>query len=333
MTIKKLALTAATMAAMTAAAVPAYAQEQAANPSTQQYGAAPQGQQVAPQQHAPQSQAVSLTGVIERLPSDGGPAPYGITDEATGERYILDAGEGADYGLYEGHRVSVEGIPRTDPNTGFDFLQVAVIRPLDGPLGNGEITATFELATECEPPAGTQFFAGASQQTAALSDPDGDGTYTGSLTLPEGFYDLGAFPVPVAILAGSPEVPNQQTIEVFGEVVLEDGDHFSASTSFCDGGTGNGGSGTDDGNGSAVVSGGGNNAGKGGVASGVDVDGSGSVDASDGEKAAEISASAPEGGASPAAKVLPSTGGVLPIAGVAGLLIVAAGLLVRRIFR
>ena len=291
---------------------------------------------------------VKLTGMIESEPASGGPPVFSITDEATGERYVLDAGEGADYSLYEGRRVSVEGIPRTDPNTGFNFLQVAVIRPLDGPLGNDTITATFKLAVECEPPAGTTFFAGASQQTAGLTDPDGDGLYTGSLTLPEGFYDLGAFPVPVDILAGTPEVPNQQTIKSFGEMVLEDGDAFSASVSYCDGGT----EPVDpapvdpvdpapvvepapgvDGGGNAVVSGGGNNAGKGGASSGVDVDGNGSMDASDGEKAAEISASAPEGSASSAARVLPATGGVLPIAGLAGLLIVAAGLSVRRISR
>ena len=52
--------------------------------------------------------------------------------------------------------------------------------------------------------------------------------------------------------------------------------------------------------------------------------GSGSVDASEG---------AGQGGASPVASVLPATGGVLPIAGAAGLVILAAGLLFRRIPR
>ena len=187
------------------------------------------------------SEPVKLTGMIQSLPGSGGPPVFSITDEASGERYILDAGEGANYSIYEGRRVSVEGIPRTDPNTGFNFLQVAVIRPLDGPLGNDTITITFELDVECEPPAGTIFFAGASQQAVGLDDPDSDGTYTGTLILPAGFYDLGAFPVPVAILSGTPEDP-QQTIKEFGEVVLEDGDNFSANVSFCDDGSSNNGS-------------------------------------------------------------------------------------------
>ena len=51
------------------------------------------------------------------------------------------------------------------------------------------------------------------------------------MTLPEGFYDLGAFPVPVAIIAGTTEDPTHE-IEYFGEVVLEDGDVFSAFVSY-----------------------------------------------------------------------------------------------------
>ena len=62
----------------------------------------------------------------------------------------------------------------------------------------------------------------------------------------------------------------------------------------------------------AGVSGDTNNANKGGNGS-VDTSGGGAV----------------RSGASSAAKVLPSTGGVLPIAGLAGLVIVGAGLVVR----
>ena len=56
----------------------------------------------------------------------------------------------------------------------------------------------------------------------------------------------------------------------------------------------------------------------------LDAGGSGSVVASGG---------AGQGGASPVASVLPATGGALPIAGAAGLLIVAAGLPARRLLR
>lgn len=196
-----------------------------------------------------------------------------------------------------GQRVTVEGTrsPGINPLN----LDVTSVVPAGEPGDGGEITATFELAVECEPPVGTTFFAGASQQTAGLYDPDGDGTYTGSLTLPEGFYDPGAFEVPVAILVGSPEVPNQQTIKYFGEMVLEDGDAFSASVSFCDDGTG----GTD-----------------GGVVSG---------DTNDDKSGGSVF----EQGSAPSAKVLPATGGILPIAAAAGTLLLVGGLVARRIFR
>lgn len=80
---------------------------------------------------------------------------------------------------------------------------------------------------------------------------------------------------------------------------------------------------------------------------GIDVNEDGAVDEADGELAVQVSDSAEdadsgqgslpaavsEGVVYSAAKVLPSTGGVLPIAGLAGLLIVAGGLMVRRIAR
>ena len=72
----------------------------------------------------------------------------------------------------------------------------------------------------------------------------------------------------------------------------------------------------------AVVSGDTNNANGSGRVSRVGAGGNGSVDASGG--------GAVRGSASSATKVLPATGGVLPIAGLAGLVIVGAGLVVRR---
>ena len=225
------------------------------------------------------------------------------------------------------------------------------------------ITATFELAVEGEPPAGTTFFGGASQQTVGLGDPDGDGTYTGSLTLPEGFYDLGPFPVPVAILTGTPEDP-ERVIQDFGAVVLEDGDVFSADVSYagteppappdpeeptdeclalspnpeeCEGYVAPVGSGGGSGSGgSAVVSGGSSNADKGGgvaPAPGVDLDEAGTIDDADGAVAAEVSASAGSSAAASITKVLPATGGILPIAGAAGTRLIVGGLLARRILR
>ena len=208
----------------------------------------------------PGPRIVTATGVLGEPYTPGqDPTPvYDLADEATGTTYTLfDVGAGLE--PYVGQRVTVEGTR----SPGINPLSLDVTSVAAAGVGSQEITATFELAVECEPHAGTRFFAGASQQTTGLYDPDGNGTYTGSLTLPESFYDLGAFPVPVAILSGSPEVPNQQTVKYFGEMVLEDGDHFSAGVSFCDDGTG-GGSGNGTANGNPVVSGDTSNAHKGG---------------------------------------------------------------------
>jgi uncharacterized membrane protein YgcG len=162
-------------------------------------------------------------------------------------------------------------------------------------VGNDTISASFELAVECEPPAGTTFYGLIGQDPVQLTDPDEDGTYDGSLTLSA---DFGTFPIPVWIIAGDLAYP-QQTIKSFDKVVLNDGDNFSASTSFCDG------------DGGSDNSGGSGNSGS----------GSGS------------SSSAGSGSSSGGAKTLPATGGALPIVGLLGVMLVGSGLLVRRIAR
>ena len=174
---------------------------------------------------------VSATGYLSPVsPPDA--YSHLLNDEATGRQYLVKSGS-VDLSAYDdGQKVTVYGAVVA----GEGAEPVLEVTSVEEAAETGEpgqsATLSFELAVEGEPPAGTAFFAGASQQVAALEDPDGDGTYEGALTLPEGFYDLGPFPVPVAILAGTPEVPNEQTIEYFGEVVLEDGDHFSADYSF-----------------------------------------------------------------------------------------------------
>lgn len=208
----------------------------------------------------------SATGVLRAgLPADvGGLGTHSISDEATGELYALRSA-GADLDSYVGQQVTVYGAltPGKEGSGEEGFggsgtlpsIDVTRVEPAGGSIEGEEITATFELAVECEPPAGTTFFASASQQTVGLEDPDGDGVYEGSLTLPA---DFGTFPANVAILAGSPEDPVQE-IKYFGEVMLEDGDHFSASASFCDDGGG-----SDDGSGND----GGSNNGSGSTVSG-----------------------------------------------------------------
>ncbi|MDP9458494.1 MAG: YobA family protein [Actinomycetota bacterium] len=225
----------------------------------------------------------------------------------------------------------------------------------DGPPPGSSATFTYELAVECEPPADATFFGRTATEsfvTTLLTDPDGDGVYTGSRTVPATSAGQGGPPeplsLPVQMVQGTgtqgPDArspwsrPGEpiRVIEDFGTVVAEDRT-FSAGVSFCDGtepvdpvdpAPVDPAPGVDaDGNGSGgpVVSGDTANANKGG---------SGSVDTSGGGAAKDGTPSvAQEGGASPITSVLPATGGVLPAAGLVGLVIVAAGLLVRRISR
>ena len=252
---KRLVVLLGMLAVMLAAAVPAFAQQQG---------------------------SVTATGVLVGPVENDDPDPtpeYRLTDETTGTTYVGVSGF-VDLAPFAGQRVIIAGAPIGGADWAPPALNVTHIEPAEGPGDGGTVTATFELAVECQPPEGATFYGMVGQQPAELSDPDGDGAYTGSLTLPEDFYAPGPFPIPVWITTGTSQIPNQQTIEDFGEVVLEDGDHFSASTSFCDGGS-----------------------------------------PGDG------------GGGGGGARVLPATGGALPIAGLLGALLVGGGLLVRRIAR
>lgn len=318
--VKRLMVLLGMLALLLTTAVPVLAQEEA------QYGGA----------------EVSATGVIfDGLPADaGGFGTHSISDDATGTLYALRSA-GPDLDSYGSQQVTVygaltPGVPGSgeegiEGNGTLPSIDVTRVEPAGGPIeatpcdeflpggevnpdydptlpecasGDG-ITATFELAAECEPPAGTTFYGLVGQQPTQLTDPDGDGLYEGILTLSA---DFGTFPIPVGIIAGDPANP-QGVIEDFGEVVLEDGDVFPAGVSFCDG--------------TQPVD-------PVDPAPGVDVDGDGSVDASDGEEAARVSDSAKTAGG---ARVLPDTGGATLVLLGAGALLMFAGFLVRRAAR
>ena len=279
---KRLAVLVAMLALMLAAAAPALAQDR-------------QGGQYA-------GEETSVTGRVENLgPKEGGGSIYGIFGEEVQGYYYLE-GDVVDFGPLVGQVATAYGTLETSED-GATILNVSRVEPPDecealsetpDLCGTETIAVNFELAVECEPPAGTIFYGLAGQEPVELIDADGDGSYEGALTLPA---DFGTFEMPIWIQTGTPEVPNQHTIESFGRVVLDDADLFSASVSLCDGGPGGTGNG---------------------------FDGSGGP---------EVSGSGNEEGVPSAAKVLPSTGGILPIAGLTGLLIVAGGLLARRITR
>lgn len=216
------------MALALTAAVPAFAQEA---PSYQYEGYGPG--------------VVTATGVLGE-PYTPGPDPtpvYDLTDEATGTTYTLfDAGAGL--GPFVGQRVTIQGTrsPGIDPLS----LDVTSVVPADpGPPPGISATLTYELAVECEPPAGAEFFGFTALESLVLTpltDPDGDGVYTGSQTVPRFAPGGPEEPItisPVRIVQGPPTAtgplgPEFLIIKDFGAVVAND-TTLSASVSFCNG--------------------------------------------------------------------------------------------------
>ena len=188
----------------------------------------------------------------------------------------------------------------------------------DDPGDEETVTATFELTVECQPPAGTGFSASIGQgpvATGSLLDQDGDGVYTTSLPVEQGTKQEVLIER-LDPISDEPQAPlTASTIKNFGSIEFDEDETFSASVSFCDDGSDNGG--TDNGDDSDNNGGGSNNGGSGGS-------GSGSSGGSSGGGAL----------ASGISGLLPSTGGsiALTLLG-AGILIMGGGLLARRIFR
>ena len=254
-----------------------------------------------------------LTGVIAK--PEATTYMYGthsMTDEVGGDLYALES-EVVNLDAYVGQRVTVFGASVLEYENGQveggpPLFDVTRVEPAPGPVPGSNATITYELTVECEPPAGTEFLgftAIESLVTTPLTDPDGDGVYTGSQSVPRFAPGGPQEPIeisPVRIVQGPPTSigplgPEYRIIKDFGAVPAED-TTLSASVSFCDGGTGGGGT--------TVVSGDTNDD-KGGVSERRD---------------------AKEG-----TKVLPSTGGVLPVAATVGALLLAGGLVTRRITR
>ena len=174
-----------------------------------------------------------------------------------------------------------------------------------GPAPGTSATFDFELTVKGEPPAGARFFGVVPAEgciSVPLTDPDGDGVYTGSLDVPR--FAPGPLPppdaepvsLPVQIVqanAGAGPCNPTRVIKDFGIVPAND-DTFKARVNFKEN---RGGTTTPE-----------------GTTPGTTTPGSGS------------------GGAGEA-KVLPSTGGALPAMGIVGALLVAGGLLIRRATR
>jgi uncharacterized membrane protein YgcG len=330
---KRLLVPMAVLAAMLAASVPAFAQEQ-----------------------------TSATGVLlAGLPADVGTnGTHSITDEASGTVYAL-ASVGVGLDAYVGERVTVYGTltsgeagsdnPGPEGTGTLPSIVVAGVEPADGPPGGGPSpqnrTATFdfELTVEGMPPEGARFFGSVPAEgciSVPLTDSDGDGVFTGSLDVPRfapGPVPPDAEPVslPVQIVqADSGAGPCNPTtvIRDFGTVPADDAT-FGARANFNDNGggtttpeTSNSG-GTDGGDGPG--GGGSNNSGSSGSSGGAN-NGDSSGSGGSGNDAA--SSGSPGGVTSGIRDLLPSTGGgvALWVLG-AGILLIGGGLLVRKLAR
>jgi hypothetical protein len=296
--------------------------------------------------------SVTATGVLVGPVEDGDQDPtpkYRLADEETGTNYILISGF-VELDPYAGQRVTIAGEPIGGADWAPPALNVIQIQPADGagdndpPAVNDKATLSFELTVDGDPPATVAFYGnvrtgeGGPGLYVPLTDTDKDRVYTGSTTVDR--FGPGPRPVPEGTEPVSLPVQIVQDSEVikdFGTVKLDGDKRFSASVSFpvddcpiisptpelCGD---SGGSGNDDGSGSADPNSGGS--------SGA---GSGSSDSSDGgpSSSGESSGGGVAGDMANGLRgILPSTGGgmALWVLG-AGLLLITGGLLVRKVFR
>ena len=126
-----------------------------------------------------------------------------------------------------------EGNTKGDPANG----------PPSGPSTNRTVTLSFELTVEGEPPEGTEFFGFIPAEggiSAPLTDPDGDGLYTGSVDVPKfppGPAPPDAEPVSLPVQIVQRVAPGEpfSIIRDFGEVLIDEDKSFSGIISFPDG--------------------------------------------------------------------------------------------------
>jgi hypothetical protein len=318
---------------------------------------------------APPQQEISVTGVVENFGSSQLP-PYGLRDEATGNVYYLASGD-VDFGALVGQRVTAYGTPEEVIQS--VVLNVTRVEPASEP---DEMAATlwFELTVnKGEPPADARFFGAIPAEggiSAPLTDPDGDGVYTGSADVPRfppGPVPPDAEPVslPVQIVqadGGAGPCNPTRVLKDFGLVKIDGDKTFEASVNFGrdrgdtatpedttagpdGGGSDNSGAAGSDGgadsgggSGSDSDSSGGTGPGDdgGSVESGdsADSDGSNIGDASDSSGGSGTGFLSNTASGIRGLGILPSTGGgmVLTTLG-AGALLIGGGLLLRRIFR
>lgn len=130
---------------------------------------------------------ITVAGVLERVDTGSGDGPsFSVTDEASGQEYLLLAAPDSPLAGSVGERVIVDGILRAAPGgTVLDVVGFTPERAGGPPPDDVEmVTVTFELTVEGKPPADATFFGaiggGGAPRYVPLTDPDSDGVYTGS---------------------------------------------------------------------------------------------------------------------------------------------------------
>jgi hypothetical protein len=242
-----------------------------------------------------------------------------LNDETTGATYFARS-EDVDLDSYDdGQRVDVTGTLLVNEVYAEPILQVTGVEPIEDPSPGETATLTFELSVEGEPPSDATFFGtvrGEGLRYVPLTDEDGDDLYTGETTVsnfPPGKRPLPADAEPLSLPvqmvqgtgtqgpdeSGSPR-PGEPTsvIEDFGTVRIQD-QTLSASVSFDEDRVDNT---TPDPDDSASDEGGSDASLLGSAASGI-------------------------------RGLLPGTGGAATLALVGAGILLASGLLIRRLFR
>ncbi len=193
---------------------------------------------------------VVVTGVVEDFGTAvEGATRYGVRDGATGGVYYL-AGD-FDFGSLVGQSVTAYGTIEVVVRS--VVLNVTRIEPADECeavsttpelCGANTVTATFELAVECETPVGTEFSASVGEAPSAIGallDEDDDRVFTTSLPVERG-TEQGARIELLDPMGYEPQAPLVASeIEDFGPVLFDEDKTFEARISFCEGGGGSGG--------------------------------------------------------------------------------------------
>ena len=197
----------------------------------------------------PEGKEVTLTGVVEK--PEGTTYQYGthgISDWDSG--YYALRSDTVDLDAYVGQKVNVYGtlVPgyeNAQVEGGPPLVEVTRVEPTEEP-GTESVTLSFELAVQGQPPTETDFFGYVPAEggiATQLTDPDGDGLYTGCMDVPQ--YAPGPRPVPEGIdpvtlpvqivmsseaKYGVPLYPD--LVEDFGQVLMDEDKTFSASIVF-----------------------------------------------------------------------------------------------------